>query len=78
VLVKCPAGIREVQTPGRASEQLYSEAIFEVRDPAADGRLGHTQAIGGGREAARLHDIDERLQIRESVHLLRFWQQTYL
>jgi hypothetical protein len=72
VLVIALPGLGEVQPAGRSAQQLHAQTLLERRYAPAHRRLGDIEAFRGRREAARLDNGDERLQVLESAHIVAF------
>ena len=49
----------------RALEQAHAVVLLKLADGQAHGRLGHVQHERGPRDAARLKDRDENVQMSE-------------
>ena len=58
-----PARGGERDAPRGALEHAHAERLLEVRDRAADRRLGHAERPRGGREPIEIHDLREHGQL---------------
>src|SRR5262249_28077972 len=69
---KGPPGGRQREPALAADEQGHAERLLEGPDAGADGRLGHSQRVGGPAEAA------ERPHREKGLHLTDFHSFTSL
>ena len=63
-----PAGLRELDVPRRAREQLDSELALELADRGAQRRRGHVQPVGRAGEVELLGDGHEVPQMAQFGH----------
>lgn len=55
------AGTGGDDAPGTTVQQFGLQPVFQQRDQARNLRLGHAHVVGGGREAAAVHHMHERV-----------------
>ena len=71
-LVEHAAFRRQLHLPRGAIEQAHAQARLQASDQLADGRRGHRQRPGSGREAALLDHAHEHLHLAEPVDVVAF------
>ncbi len=64
---KVRAGWSHCERVGRAAHKLRAEAIFQIRELAADGRLRQTQITRRSADRTAFADPDECLKERQTI-----------
>ena len=64
------AGGGRLDPARQAAQQQGAELLLQAMHEAAEGRLGHAQALGGPGDMACLGDGDERLQAAKFDHAI--------
>jgi hypothetical protein len=64
------AGRRELDLPVGAPNQFGSQALLQLLDLAAQGRLRHREFLGGPAEVQVLRNGDETPELIEGEHVL--------